>query len=150
MNSKLEKAVHNFVFTHKFLEIVKKAEYRNKDKKKNPASHGNGVPLQYMLVFQLLCLMQDKDMSTENIKENYHNIFGRGINTSSLSRTLTYLSETLNLVQYVDNPFGDARYRWLGLTFAGKKLQEYLIGSTDIKAPVVFKNPTLKTGTGGR
>ena len=124
MNSKLEKAVHNFVFTHKFLEIVKKAEYRNKDKKKNPASHGNGVPLQYMLVFQLLCLMQDKDMSTENIKENYHNIFGRGINTSSLSRTLTYLSETLNLVQYVDNPFGDARYRWLGLTFAGKKLQE--------------------------
>ena len=150
MDSKLEKAVHNFVFTAKFLEVVKKAEYKNRDKKKNPASHGNGVPLQYMLVFQLLCLMQDKDMSTENIKENYHNIFGRGINTSSLSRTLTYLSETLNLVQYVDNPFGDARYRWLGLTFAGKKLQEYLIGSTDIKAPVVFNNPTLKTGTGGR
>ena len=150
MDSKLEKAVHNFVFTAKFLEVVKKAEYKNRDKKKNPASHGNGVPLQYMLVFQLLCLMQDKDMSTENIKENYHNIFGRGINTSSLSRTLTYLSETLNLVQYVDNPFGDARYRWLGLTFAGKKLQEYLIGSTDVKAPVVFNNPTLKTGTGGR
>tara|TARA_B100000287_G_C20665220_1_gene791516 strand:- start:1873 stop:2322 length:450 start_codon:yes stop_codon:yes gene_type:complete len=148
MDSKLEKAVHNFVFTHKFLEIVKKAEYRNKDKKKNPASHGNGVPLQYMLVFQLLCLMQDKEMSTENIKENYHNIFGRGINTSSLSRTLTYLSETLNLVQYVDNPFGDARYRWLGLTYIGKRLQEYLIGSTDIKAPIVFNNPTLKTGTG--
>ncbi len=148
MDSKLEKAVHNFVFTHKFLEIVKKAEYRNKDKKKNPASHGNGVPLQYMLVFQLLCLMQDKEMSTENIKENYHNIFGRGINTSSLSRTLTYLSETLNLVQYVDNPFGDARYRWLGLTYTGKRLQEYLIGSTDIKAPIVFNNPTLKTGTG--
>ena len=148
MDSKLEKAVHNFVFTHKFLEIVKKAEYRNKDKKKNPASHGNGVPLQYMLVFQLLCLMQDKEMSTENIKENYHNMFGRGINTSSLSRTLTYLSETLNLVQYVDNPFGDARYRWLGLTYIGKRLQEYLIGSTDIKAPIVFNNPTLKTGTG--
>ena len=34
MDSRLEKAVHNFVFTAKFLEVVKKAEYRNKDKKK--------------------------------------------------------------------------------------------------------------------
>ena len=49
---------------------------------------------------------------------------------SALSRTLKYLSKTLGLLDYVDNPHGDVRLTWVKLTSEGKKLQKMFVGST--------------------
>ena len=137
-----EKAVHSLGFTKKFLDILRKKEY-----KINKTLHTNGIPQHYILVFQLLCLMKDDEMSSEDVSKIFPEIFGRTINHSSLSRTFTYLQNTLGLVTYVDNPFGDKRYRWLRLTGKGKELQKYFLGTTTEKTPVWFSNGKLRTGT---
>ena len=82
-------------------------------------------------------------MSIENISNKYREIFGRNINASSLSRTLTYLSDrpdggVLNLIYYKDNPFtSDSRFKGVSLTGWGKKMQEiflmYLATAVTIK-----------------
>ena len=106
MREQYTKAVFSLRFTYHFLNHVKKVE-----QKLGKTLHTNGVPQHYIAVLQILLLLKDNNMSTEEISKNYIEILGRGINQSSLSRTLTYLHETLNLINYTDNPFAeDKRY----------------------------------------
>lgn len=73
----------------------------------------------------------------ENISVKYRDVFGRGINASSLSRTLLYLSDkpdggTLGLLSYVDNPFvpNDTRFKGVRLNANGAKLQSILLNKS--------------------
>ena len=79
--------------------------------------------------------MKDEDMSIENISVKYREVYGRGINSSALSRTLLYLSDnpngTLGMIEYVDNPHvHDSRFKGIALTKSGKILQKVLEGKT--------------------
>jgi hypothetical protein len=141
MREQYTKAVFSLRFTYHFLNHVKKVE-----QKLGKTLHTNGVPQHYIAVLQILLLLKDNNMSTEEISRNYIEILGRGINQSSLSRTLTYLHETLNLIKYTDNPFAeDKRYTYVELTSEGKKLQKFFLGSTQEAIPSVFKSSKLMT-----
>ena len=102
----------------------------DKEKANAKLLHANGVPFHYISVFKIICLSRNEDFSTEKISNTYREIFGSGINQSSLSRTLKYLSKTLGVLDYVDNPHGDVRLTWVKLTSEGKKLQKMFVGST--------------------
>ena len=123
-----EKAILNSLqFDRAFLDRIKFVE---KQKRMAKGLHGNGVPFHYISVFKILCLSRNEDFSTEKISNTYRELFGSGIMQSSLSRTLKYLSKTLGLLDYVDNPHGDVRLTWVKLTSEGKKLQKMFVGST--------------------
>jgi len=90
-----------------------------------------------MLAFKIICILDEEDLSIENISVKYRDVFGRGINASSLSRTLLYLSEkpkggVLGLITYVDNPFAptDGRFKGVGLTASGIRLKKILLGQS--------------------
>jgi hypothetical protein len=89
-----------------------------------------------MLVFKIICVLDEEDLSIENVSVKYRDIFGRGINGSSLSRTLLYLSEkpkggVLGLISYVDNPFtSDGRFKGVNLTAGGMRLKKILLGQS--------------------
>jgi hypothetical protein len=124
----IEKVVHNLHFDRLFLEKISKVEEAIK---KN--LHGNGIPFHYIAVFKTVLCMNDNALNTINISDNYRKIFGRTILQSSLSRTLSYLSDTLGLLKYVDNVYSpDKRFTWLKLTSSGKAFQKHLIGTTDV------------------
>ena len=124
----IDKVVHNLHFDRLFLEKITKVEEATR---KN--LHGNGIPFHYIAVFKTVLCMNEKAMNTQNISDNYRKIFGRTIMQSSLSRTLSYLSETLGLLAYVDNAYSpDRRFTWLKLSSSGKKFQKHLIGTTDV------------------
>ena len=124
----IEKVVHNLHFDRLFLEKISKVEEATR---KN--LHGNGIPFHYIAVFKTVLCMNEKAMNTQNISDNYRKIFGRTILQSSLSRTLSYLSETLGLIKYVDNAYSpDRRFTWLKLSSSGKKFQLHLIGTTNV------------------
>tara|TARA_B100000795_G_scaffold254266_1_gene225015 strand:- start:40 stop:483 length:444 start_codon:yes stop_codon:yes gene_type:complete len=124
----IEKVIHNLHFDRLFLDKISAVE---EAQRKN--LHGNGIPFHYIAVFKTLLCMNENAMNTRNISTNYEKIFGRHILQSSLSRTLSYLSETLNLCTYVDSQYSpDRRFTWLKLSTAGKKFQKHLIGSTDV------------------
>jgi hypothetical protein len=125
----IEKVIHNLHFDRLFLDKISKVEDAQR---KN--LHGNGIPFHYIAVFKTLLCMNEHAMNTKNISDNYEKIFGRHILQSSLSRTLSYLSETLNLCSYISNVYSpDKRFTWLKLSQAGKAFQKQLIGSTDVE-----------------
>lgn len=124
----IEKVIHNLHFDRLFLDKISKVE---EAQRKN--LHGNGIPFHYIAVFKTLLCMNENAMNTRNISENYEKIFGRHILQSSLSRTLSYLSDTLGLCKYIDNVYSpDRRFTWLKLSQSGKQFQKHLIGSTDV------------------
>jgi len=124
-----EAVINNLTFDREFLQRVRAVESARRK-----TLHTNGVPQHYYLVFKLICTMKNEDMSMENISVKYRDVFGRGINASSLSRTLLYLSDkpdggTLGLLSYVDNPFvpNDTRFKGVRLNANGAKLQSILL-----------------------
>ena len=126
----IDRVLSNLNFDRAFEEKIKAIEVA-----RSQALHTNGMPHHYYLVMKLICLMKDEDMSIENISVKYRDIYGRGINSSALSRTLLYLSDepkkgTLGLIEYTDNPFRDTRFKGVRLTKGGRTLQKILTGST--------------------
>tara|TARA_B100001939_G_scaffold94560_1_gene81132 strand:- start:853 stop:1293 length:441 start_codon:yes stop_codon:yes gene_type:complete len=123
-----ETVIANLAFDRAFLDKVKAVETARRK-----TLHTNGVPSHYIFVFKTICVLKDEEMSIENISNKYREIFGRNINASSLSRTLTYLSDrpdggVLNLIYYKDNPFtSDSRFKGVSLTGWGKKMQEIFL-----------------------
>ena len=79
MTSREQAVINNLAFDRAFLEKVKSVEVNRKR-----TLHTNGVPSHYILLFKLLCVLKDEDMSIENISVKYREIYGRGINASSL------------------------------------------------------------------
>jgi hypothetical protein len=126
-----EAVVGNLTFDREFLAKVKYVENARRK-----TLHTNGVPMHYMLVFKIICVLDEEDLSIENVSVKYRDIFGRGINGSSLSRTLLYLSEkpkggVLGLISYVDNPFtSDGRFKGVNLTAGGMRLKKILLGQS--------------------
>ena len=130
MMSSLDRIVANLQFDRAFQEKVKAVEVARKQ-----TLHTNGMPHHYYLVMKLICCMKDEDMSIENISVKYREVYGRGINSSALSRTLLYLSDnpkgTLGMIEYVDNPHvHDSRFKGIALTKSGRVLQKVLEGKT--------------------
>ena len=119
----------NLQFDRMFIDKVEHVKSRK------PTLYGNGVPYHYVLVFKILCLIRDTELSTNRIRDAFRDLFGGGINQSSLSRTLKSLAEDLRVISYVDNPHGDVRLTWVRLTQEGKKLQKHFIGSTSVGTP---------------
>ena len=76
--------------------------------------------------------MREAEMTPDKIAKNFESLFGRHIKQSSLSRTLSYLKETLKLIQMGKNVFTDSRLRFVKLTAAGREFQQHLIGSTTV------------------
>jgi len=128
--SSLDKILSNLNFDRAFEEKIKAIEVA-----RGEALHTNGMPHHYYLVMKLICCLKDEDMTIENIYAKYREIYGRGINSSALSRTLLYLSDdkrgTLGLLEYSDNPHvKDSRFKGVLLTKTGRTLQKILNGST--------------------
>ena len=126
----IEKVIHNLHFDRLFLDKIEAVE-----RVKGKTLHANGIPFHYISVFKVLLCMREEQMSTINVGDNFNKLFGRRINQSSLSRTLSYLNEKLGLVSYANNPHTDQRFTWLRLTTSGKKFQKHLIGSTTVEQP---------------
>ena len=123
-----EAVINNLTFDREWLQRIRAIETARRK-----TLHTNGVPQHFYLVFKLICTMKNEDMSMENISVKFRDVFGRGINASSLSRTLLYLSDspngTLGLLSYVDNPFvpNDTRFKGVRLNANGVKLQSILL-----------------------
>ncbi len=124
-----KQVLNNLQFDRMFLDKVATVKIRK------PQLYWNGVPYHYVLVFKILCLIKDAELSTNRIRNAYRDLFGGGINQSSLSRTLKSLTEDLRIISYVENPHGDVRLTWVRLTQEGKKLQKHFIGSTSVGTP---------------
>jgi len=124
-----KQVLNNLQFDRMFLDKVATVKTRK------PQLYWNGVPYHYVLVFKILCLIKDTELSTNRIRNAYRDLFGGGINQSSLSRTLKSLTEDLRIISYVENPHGDVRLTWVRLTQEGKKLQKHFIGSTSVGTP---------------
>ena len=138
----IEKVIHNLHFDRLFLDKIEAAERTSGEK-----MHANGIPFHYIAVFKVLLCMREEAMKVENISDNYRKLFGRNINQSSLSRTLSYLNKTLGLVAEKKNSHVDARFSWVKLTPSGKKFQKHLIGSTTVEqsyAPEMRKVINIK------
>ena len=127
MAQSIEKVIHNLHFDRLFLDRIEDAEKGTKKR-----LHANGIPFHYIAVFKTLLCMREADMSTELIAKNFEAIFGRHIKQSSLSRTLSYLKETLKLVAKNSNAFADDRFKFVKLTNAGREFQKHLIGTTTV------------------
>jgi hypothetical protein len=124
----IEKIIHNLNFDRLFLDRIDYVE-----RQQNNTLHGNGIPFHYIAMFKLLLVLPDNKMEQGFIAEYYKQVFGKRITQSSMSRTLTYLAQTLGLLDYVSNAHKpDARFTWLRLTALGKKFQQHLIGSTSV------------------
>ena len=145
MVGNIEKVIHNLHFDRLFLDKISKVEDATREK-----LHGNGLPFHYIAVFKTLLCMNESAMNIQNISENYRAIFGRIILQSSLSRTLSYLADTLGLCKLVDKVYApDRRTTWYKLTAAGKTFQKHLIGSTDVEqihAPKLRNVINIKSG----
>jgi len=134
----IEKVIHNLHFDRLFLDridAVDRATLKENEKKnkKTKLLHADGIPFHYLAVFKTLLCMREADMTPETIAKNFEQLFGRHIKQSSLSRTLSYLKDTLKLVQKNKNAFADSRFRYIKLTSAGREFQKHLIGSTSTK-----------------
>ena len=133
----IEKVIHNLHFDRLFLDKIEQAEQKLPPKRagKKALLHANGIPFHYIAVFKTLLCMREADMRPEKVQHNFLQLFGHHINQSSLSRTLSYLRDTLNLIQKNDNAFANDRFKFVRLTSAGKKFQKHLIGSTAVAQP---------------
>ena len=127
MAQSIEKVIHNLHFDRLFLDRIEDAEKGTKKR-----LHANGIPFHYIAVFKTLLCMREADMTHELIAKNFEAIFGRHIKQSSLSRTLSYLKETLKLVAKNSNAFADDRFKFVKLTNAGREFQKHLIGTTTV------------------
>ena len=127
MAQSIEKVIHNLHFDRLFLDRIEDAE-----KGTTKRLHANGIPFHYIAVFKTLLCMREADMTHELIAKNFEAIFGRHIKQSSLSRTLSYLKETLKLVAKNSNAFADDRFKFVKLTNAGREFQKHLIGTTTV------------------
>ena len=133
MAQSIEKVIHNLHFDRLFLDRIDNVDRANlKKDDKTKLLHANGIPFHYIAVFKTLLCMREADMSTEMIAKNFEKLFGRHIKQSSLSRTLSYLKETLKLVQKNSNAFADDRFKQVKLTAAGREFQKHLIGTTTV------------------
>ena len=138
LRQSIEKVLHNLQFDRLFLDRIKEVE-----KARKIDLHSNGVPFQHICVFKVLLCMREEQMMTKNISENYRSIFGIGINQSSLSRILSYLATTLDLVRHLEpHEKEKVKFTYVRLTKEGKKFQKHLIGSTSVSQPNVseFRN----------
>jgi len=133
MAQNIEKVIHNLHFDRLFLDRIEDVDRANlKKDQETKLLHANGIPFHYIAVFKTLLCMREADMSTEMIAKNFEKLFGRHIKQSSLSRTLSYLKETLKLVQKNSNAFADDRFKQVKLTAAGREFQKHLIGTTTV------------------
>jgi len=130
MAQSIEKVIHNLHFDRLFLDKIETVERAKKE-----ILHANGIPFHYIAVFKTLLCMREADMTPEEVARNFEKLFGRHIKQSSLSRTLSYLRDTLKLIAKNDNAFADDRFRYLKLTNAGREFQKHLIGSTTVAQP---------------
>ena len=146
MAQNIEKVIHNLHFDRLFLDKIDAVEKARRIK----SLHGNGLPFHYIAVFKTMLCMNESAMHIQNISDNYRAIFGRNILQSSLSRTLSYLADTLSLCKLVDKVYSqDRRFTWYKLTSAGKTFQKHLIGSTDVEqihAPKLRNVINIKSG----
>ena len=118
--------INSFQLTRWFIDRIQDVEL-----KKNRILHSNGVPMHYYLVFKVLLVTKAEEMNTKMIAERYHKMYGWHIMQSSLSRTLKYLAEELELVKYVRNPF-TSKYTFVALTSEGKKAKDIFVKGKDL------------------
>ena len=148
----IEKVVHNLHFDRLFLDAIDEADRENlKENKNAKLLHANGIPFHYLAVFKTLLCMREVDMTPDKIAKNYEGLFGRHIKQSTLSRSLSYLKETLGVVRRKKSQFADKRLTQVTLTAAGREFQQHLIGSTSVTqehAPELRQiiNIGMKTG----
>lgn len=120
------KTVNTFQLTRWFIDRIQAVEL-----KKNKILHANGVPMHYFMVFKVLLVTKADEMNTKMIAERYYKLYGWHIMQSSLSRTLKYLAEELELVKYVRNPF-TSKYTFVALTQESKKAQNIFVKGKDL------------------
>ena len=133
MAQSIEKVIHNLHFDRLFLDRIDNVDRANlKKDDKTKLLHANGIPFHYIAVFKTLLCMREANMTPDEIAKNFERLFGRHIKQSSLSRTLSYLRDTLKLIAKNDNAFADDRFRYVKLTAAGREFQQHLIGSTTV------------------
>lgn len=118
--------VRSFQLLRMFIDRIQEVEHA-----KNKILHSNGVPMHYYMVFQIMLCTKEEELNTKTIAERYHKFYGWHIMQSSLSRTLKYLAEDLNLVKYVRNPFM-SKYTYVALTPLGKKHQQVFRSIKDL------------------
>ena len=120
------KTINSFQLTRWFIDRIQAVEL-----KKNRILHANGVPMHYFMVFKVLLVTKAEEMNTKMIAERYYKMYGWHIMQSSLSRTLKYLAEELELVKYVRNPF-TSKYTFVALTNEGKKAKDIFVKGKDL------------------
>ena len=120
------KTINSFQLTRWFIDRIQAVEL-----KKNRILHSNGVPRHYYMVFKVLLVTKAEEMNTKMIAERYYKLYGWHIMQSSLSRTLKYLAEELELVKYVRNPF-TSKYTFVALTQEGKKARDVFVKGKDL------------------
>ena len=115
--------VNNIHFDKVFVQEVSKSTNKN-------VQFANGIPLQLSLTFKVICSLPDtEELSTNVIRDYYHQFFGVVISTSSVSRMIADL-KGLGFVEAILNPTGSRRLSWVKLTPLGRRLQKLFIGST--------------------
>ena len=115
--------VNNIHFDKVFVQEVSKSTNKN-------VQFANGIPLQLSLTFKVICSLPDtEELSTNVIREYYHQFFGVVISTSSVSRMIADL-KGLGFVEAIINPTGSKRLSWVKLTTLGRRLQKLFIGTT--------------------
>ena len=115
--------VNNIHFDKVFVQEVSKSTNKS-------VQFSNGVPLQLSLTFKVICSLPDtEELSTNVIRDYYHQFFGVVISTSSVSRMISDL-KGLGFVEAIINPTGSKRLSWVKLTTLGRRLQKLFIGTT--------------------
>ena len=77
--------VNNIHFDKVFVQEVSKSTNKN-------VQFANGIPLQLSLTFKVICSLPDtEELSTNVIRDYYHQFFGVVISTSSVSRMISDL-----------------------------------------------------------
>ena len=115
--------VNNIHFDKVFVQEVSKSTNKS-------VQFSNGVPLQLSLTFKVICSLPDtEELSTNVIRDYYHQFFGVVISTSSISRMIADLKQ-LRFIEGIENPHGSQKLSWLRLTATGRKLQKLFIGTT--------------------
>ena len=115
--------VNNIHFDKVFVQEVSKSTNKS-------VQFSNGVPLQLSLTFKVICSLPDtEELSTNVIREYYHQFFGVVISTSSISRMIADLKQ-LRFIEGINNPHGSQKLSYVRLTMLGRKLQKLFIGTT--------------------
>ncbi len=98
--------VNNIHFDKVFVQEVSKSTNKS-------VQFSNGVPLQLSLTFKVICSLPDtEELSTNVIRDYYHQFFGVVISTSSISRMIADLKQ-LRFIEGIENPHGSQKLSWL-------------------------------------